>query len=141
MATDTALVRQKVQTFLTRNFRTEVHSDGDFSVPRGSTRVFVRVAPHGEAYTTVFLLAPVVLQAPATPELFRYVATTDNYVFGRLVAVENDNGTVDILLNHMLLGDFLDEDELGYSVGGVVGAADSLDDELVARFGGRKLSE
>ena len=49
---------------------------------------------------------------------------------------EGDEG-ITVTFSHNLLGDYLDAEELMYAVGGVASSADELDDELVAKFGGR----
>jgi hypothetical protein len=42
-------------------------------------------------------------------------------------------------MSHTLLGDYLDEKELVAGLWSVLGAADSWDDELQPRFGGRRM--
>lgn len=139
---DVETVKQKVEAFLTSQGRVGLDSDGDYSLGAGSTRVFVRVGahPNGKA-TTVFVMAPVLIGAPATPELYEYVATTDTYIFGRLVAIKSQTGDVNVFFSHMLLGDYLDREELLYAVGGVASSADDMDEELQAKFGGKRFSE
>lgn len=139
MATDINLVRQRVQSLLTANFEVQLHPNDEYSVVNGSTRVFITVNQVGDSFCFVHLMAPVLIDAPVTAELYEYVATTDPFIFGRLLAKKEDDGTVTVLLTHSLLGDFLDEAELGYAVAGIAGSADELDDELVGKFGGRVL--
>jgi hypothetical protein len=43
--------------------------------------------------------------------------------------------------SHSLLGDYLDEEELGRAVGGMLFVADNLDDELEKQFGGSRFHE
>ena len=40
-----------------------------------------------------------------------------------------------------LLGDYLDEEELTHTVVAIAGTADILDDELQAKFGGKRFHE
>lgn len=136
-------VKERVQTFLTSVGPVQLDSDGDFSVPAGSTRVYVRVLEHpgGEA-TIVSVFSIVLRDVPLTPALYEYIAVEGDYIFGHLKLSKADDGqTGVVMMGHRLLGDFLDKDELLYAVFGVAGTADEIDDSLKAKFGGRLFSE
>ncbi len=135
-------VKAKVQAILTEKAPVSVDRDGDFSVPVGSTRVFVRVLPHpNDEATLLHIAAPVLSGVPLTPELYEYVALhTDQLIFGHLALNVEDNGGF-LLVSHMLLGDYLDGDELLYGVFGVAASADALDDDLQKRFGGKRFAD
>ena len=135
-------VKAKVQAILTENMTVSLDSDGDYSIPVGSTRVFVRVIahPNNEA-TLVSVFAPVLSGVPLTPEFYEYVAlNADNMIFGHLALADTENGGY-LVFTHMLLGDYLDADELRYAVFGVASAADEVDDELQKRFGGKRFAD
>lgn len=136
-----AETRDKVQRILTKYLGSiMVVADGDFQVQHGSTACAISVRDWGDGHTLVRLMAPVLRDAPASPELFRWVTTEGQYYrFGTMTAVEHDDGTVDLYFDHTLLGTFLDEDELMVAFGAVITTADALDDELEERFGGKKL--
>lgn len=135
---DVTAVREKVQHFLTKQSRVEIDKDGDFSVQHGSARVFVRVVDWGDGETIISIWTLVVIGATPSAELSDYIAYgTDDYIFGHLGLAKMDDGTANILFSHRLLGDTLDEDELMHAVAGVASTTNSIDDELVARFGGR----
>lgn len=140
MSADAALVKERVQKHLVEfaGGMVMIDSDGDYSTRKGSARVFVSVMehPNGEA-VLVYVNALVLEGVPGTPEFLKFVATEDSLLFGTFLAVERPNGEYGLILRHMLLGDFLDKDELLYAVGNVLGAADHFDNELAARFGGR----
>jgi len=144
LSTDSgAVTRSKVQQYLTRNFSSvNIDEDGDFSLRNGSARIFVRVVVReGVDWTHVSLWAPVLRGVKETPAVFEYVALhADDYVFGHLHAIRFDDG-IAIGLSHNLLGDYLDEDELGRAVGGMLGVADEIDDELKTQFGGTRFHE
>jgi hypothetical protein len=54
----------------------------------------------------------------------------------------NDDGRTGILgFEHAILGDHLDAPELHQAVAAVGFTADRLDDELQARFGGKRLAD
>jgi hypothetical protein len=143
MAGDVAATRSKVQQFLTQNFGdVNIDKDGDFSLRHGSTRVFVRTRSREEAdFTWVSIDVPLLLGVKETPEVFEHVALhSDDYLFGHLNAVRNDDG-LGIFLSHALLGDYLDEPELLRAVAGMLFTADELDDELKTQFGGTRFHE
>jgi hypothetical protein len=50
-------------------------------------------------------------------------------------------GLVGLLMSHTLLGDYLDEKELETAMWGVLGAADTWDDELQQKFGGKRWAD
>jgi hypothetical protein len=143
MPGDVAATRTKVQQFLTQTFNdVNIDRDGDFSLRHGSARVFVRTRTRDESdFTWVSLDIPLLLGVKETPEVFEHVALhSDDYLFGHLNAVRTDDGLM-IMLSHALLGDYLDEQELLKAIGGMLGTADSLDDELKTQFGGQRFHE
>jgi hypothetical protein len=143
MAGDVAATRGKVQQYLTHNFgNVNIDEDGDFSLRHGSARVFVRTRTReGANFTWVSLDVPVLLGVKETPQVFEHVALhADDYLFGHLNAVRTDDGLM-ICLSHALLGEYLDEEELSRAVGGMLGTAEELDDELQTQFGGKRFHE
>jgi hypothetical protein len=143
MAGDVATVRSKVQQFLTQNFNdVNVDKDGDFSLRYGSARIFIRILTRDQVdFTWISMDIPLLLNVKETPEVFEYVALhADDYMFGHLNAVRTDDG-LRIFSSHALLGDYLDEQELVRAVGAMLSTAEDLDDELQAKFGGRRFHE
>ena len=143
MPGDVVATRAKVQQYLTQNFSdVNIDSDGDYSLRLGSTRIFVMVRTRDEIdFTTVTLEVPLLRHVKETPAVFEYIALHgDDYLFGRFAAKRSDEGLV-ILFSHVLLGDYLDEEELGMAVGGMLSVADKLDDELEKQFGGDRFHE
>lgn len=135
--------RAAVQQFLTNNFNdVNIDKDGDFSLPLGSARVFVSTHTRDDAdYTWVSLDVPLLFAVKETPEVFQHIALhADDYLFAHLSAARTDDGLT-IMLTHALLGDYLDEQELVRAVGGTLGVADQLDDELKTQFGGTRFHE
>jgi len=136
-----AVVKEKVQRYLIDLLDTvQIDRDGDFSLRHGSARVFVRVSPLGDDGTFVAVWAITNSDVPASPELFRYLATENHYRFGHMSCFEKD-GKAQVHFSHNLLGDFLDPDELKMAVFIVARTADELDDELKSKFGGRRFHE
>jgi len=138
-------LKDKVQRYLTEVFRVEIDRDGDFVICGESAAVWVRCAVLESAKnqpTIVRIFARVLSGVAPTPELFEYIATTtDDFIFGHLSLVKEDEGTYGIWMTHRLLGDYLDAEEIRWAVGGILGSTDVLDDELKARFGGQRLVE
>ena len=143
MAGDLTATRTKVQQILTQNFTDVIiDKDNDFTLRNGSSRIFVRTWTRDDVdWTIVGLWIPLLTEVKETPELFEHLALhADDYIFGHLNATRRDGGIM-ISLNHNLLGEYLDSDELTRSVGGMLGVADELDDELRNQFGGKRFHE
>lgn len=135
-------VQGYLQSFIERVF---VQGTSHFLFDSGSVAVGVFVwskdPENPEAHTFVRMFANLVWGLNDTPALHQYVAYhTNDFVFGHLALSKTDTGQVTVFLRHDLLGDYLDQDELKAAVVGLVTAADTLGDELVAMFGGSKFA-
>lgn len=141
---DVAAVKAKVQQYLTQAFNSvTVGRDGSFSLRNDSARAFISVRSKEESSPTIVSITIPLLsginESPAAHEYIAYHA--DDYTFGHLSLYRQESGSVDVFLTHGLLGDYLDEAELGFAVGWMLGTADDLDDELQAQFGGKRFHE
>lgn len=140
-------LRDKVRRIISEDIGSlDIDADGDLSFRVDSARVFIRCVEQelkgGGSRTLIFVTAPTIWGAPATPQLWQYVAThADDWLFGHMFAKLDDQGAVNIFISHCLLGDYLDPEELKAAVYGVVGAADGIDDEIKAQFGGVRFHE
>ena len=77
-------------------------------------------------------------------EVLRWLATVSNdFLFGRVTLhFEGEGeGLAKLGLQHTLLGDFLDIEELRTAVAFLASTADHLDDIVVDRFGGRRFAD
>jgi hypothetical protein len=134
-------VRAKVQEWLVEEFSgvvvgTPGVSDFEFTIE--STFVGIAVVPLGEGKTVIKVSAPVLYDAPVTDELKTYVLeNAGSWVFGGYRYFE-DEGGANVVFQHSILGDYVDKEEFMTSVIAVGATADELDDELAARFGGRR---
>ena len=119
--------------------------DGRFAFNFHSTRLFIRVSESdNQDATFVVLTAPIVIGAPTSPALFEWVAReTGQYLFGHIECSFNDDepNVATLVFSHTLLGDFLDAEELRRAVIAVVNTADDLDEDVVARFGGKRFED
>ena len=133
-------VKQRVQTFLPRQWNTELKQDGGWMCRFDSTVVHINVRTiEGSDATYVVVWAPILWNVPYTTEVADFVARESRYFFGHVFIDDDDEpGTVKIIFEHSLLGDYLDEAEIHYAVGAVGNTANRLDDELKARFGGKR---
>ena len=138
------ILKDKVQRYLTDLAGTiQLLPDGLFAVDSGSARVLVLCDEWaGADQTLVHVFAPLLQGVKPSPELYEHVALhADDYLFGHLSARPEDDGTIAVMFTHVMLGDYLDPEELKHAVGGVLAPADILDDELQARFGGKRFHE
>lgn len=134
------VVRNKVQSILAENFNTELTKSGGWTLRHESARLFVDLLDQ-ENRVIVKLEVPLLFGVKPTPELYEYVAFhADDYIFGHLNLVKREEG-VDVYFSHRLLGDYLDTEELRQAVAAVLGVSNDIDDELAAKFGGRRFHD
>jgi hypothetical protein len=92
--------------------------------------------------TIVKVWSPVLTKVKPTAKLFEWVATSgQERYFAHLRVIEEDRKNVMIILEHDLLGDYLDPDELMSTVASVLLGADEWDDELQKMFGGERAAD
>lgn len=109
-----------------------------FQIPYDSSAVNVTIIDQNER-VLIQCYAPVLREVPPTPELYKWVATEgQNYYFGSYHAAEMDDGTILLVFEHTLLGDYLDPEEFHSTVGALAGGANEMDEELQQRFGGKR---
>jgi hypothetical protein len=138
-----AQVKEKVQRILTESFGSvTIDKDGDFYVRFDSAVVYIRVLELKNETSIVRSWSIMLSDVQPTPEMYRWVATNgqDNF-FGHASVEEREDGLVNIIFTHFLLGDFLDAEELNWAVIALGKTANELDDQLQARFGGKKFIE
>lgn len=131
-------VRDRVQHYLTKRFRVGLERGGAFSIDHESTRGFIFVRARDDR-VIVTVEAVVAFSVPESPRMLEHVAKeSDAYLFGHLAIREDQDkpGLYLAVYTHALLGNYLDEEELINAVIAVVGTANRIDDDFVARFGG-----
>jgi len=139
----------KVQRLLTGPMKLKIQIEGDLIgvvFTDASTQIHIRVIDwgknkDGEQRTLVRISAPVLRGVEPKPELYQYLLREAQRPWFGSVAVwddEAEKGKVTVSVGHTLLGDFLDEEELRQVLFAVLGAADTLDDPLQQRFGGKR---
>jgi hypothetical protein len=138
-----AIVRDKVQRILVDNELDARLIDGGFQVPYESTAVNIQVIDQ-EDRVLIRLEAPLLRELASSPELFEWIATEgQDYFFGscQYVPIEGDLAPGLLLFHHTLLGDYLDSEELFGALAGIATAGADLDDELQAKFGGKRFMD
>ena len=139
----TAQVKEKVQRILAESLGSvSVDKDGDFFVRFESAVVFVEVLEMKDDVTWVKSYSIMLSGVPLNPEVYRWFATEgQEYFLGHARVAERDDGTGTIKFEHVLLGDLLYPEELNWAVLALGRTADDLDDQLQARFGGKRFIE
>jgi hypothetical protein len=106
-----------------------------FIVNLGSAVASTRVVPWHEDETLITTRAYVVTDIAITAELSYYLLRENNSIYFGRFAYDAEN---DIVFEHSLLGESCDLMGLNHSVTTVIRIADSYDDEIVARWGGKR---
>ena len=91
----------------------------------------------------MLVTAPILREVTPTPELFEWVARQGgSRWFGHVEAHSADGSDhVELLFSHTLLGDYLDQPELETAMWALLTTANTWDDELKERFGGKRSSD
>lgn len=119
----------------------QLDPSGNLSFDYGSARVFVSVKPFADASSIIEVFSITNFEIDPTPELYKYVALhAGDLIFGHLT-LEEEGDKAYLILRHVLLGDFLDPEELFFAVGAVANSADDIDHQLQDQFGGRLANE
>ena len=136
-------VKAKVQSYLAQDFSGVTLEDDGFSLRHGSARAFVRVYQRADDGPIIInITVPLLFGVRDGADLHQYVAFhADDYLFGHLSLYRQEDGRVDVFMTHHLLGDYLDQAELGHAIGGLLVTGNDLDDELQTTFGGNKFHE
>lgn len=135
-------VTKKVQRLLADEFGTvKVDRDGDFVVQHESAVLFIRVYPVNDkpdADIVVRAFSPMIVNVPLTTDLYRWVATLgQEFFFGSCRIVEESDGkTGRVEFCYSIVGNDLDPNEIQNLVYRSIFTANSLDNELRAKFGG-----
>ncbi len=105
----------------------------------GSARVFVDVLPVLEDSTAVRASSPVLSDVDLSPPLARRL--TELAAAGPFGGFLYVPGRREAWFQHAILGDDLDANELEAAIEVVAQVADGCDDELAARFGGKRYAD
>jgi hypothetical protein len=151
------VVKDKVTRFAKEVFNVVmIDDDGDLVIPYESTKIFIRVferevASENEAFwnenqlsrTAVYVWAPTIFDVKPSNELYKWVATEGaDFFYGHCkVTSFGDKGNVQVIFEITIPGDTIDPGELKQALLSVATTADDLDDELKAKFGGKRIED
>lgn len=133
-------VYEKVRDYLYSLFgEVNIKHTGDtFALQQGSTFVHLRTLAIGEKQAGVEVFSYVVIDVEVTEALMRYLLTQNlRLMFGGFGLALDDAGKAAVVLTHTILGDHMDRVEFFASVSAIARVADDLDDQIVAKFGGK----
>lgn len=150
------VVKDKVNRYAAALFGSDVgiDADGDLRINVGSTATFVQVVERysskedielAEKYnlskSMVRIFAPVLIGLKGTPELFKWVATSQDAMYGHFALNEQEDGSYNLYFEVNMPGDELDQSELNSILMSIAFTADGQDDLLQKQFGGKRLDE
>lgn len=106
-----------------------------FAIMAGSAFAQVFVFSWGSDDATVSVIAYVVTGADLTPTLMRYLLQENHTMRFGAFSIDKDG---DIVFEHTIVGSTCDKAELKASIFAVARTADDYDDQIIARFGGKR---
>ena len=145
-------INARVRSMLTEGWNVRLGNPpetwGEYLIDFESTTLHIRcvqlnpIRDEEEGAVIVEFMAPILFDVVLSKDLLKWVSMNDEMVFGHVAIQADDDGVTGTLTcKHTILGDFIDPDELEWSVATVGYSADRLDDELKGRFGGKRLSD
>lgn len=135
-----ATLKSTIANYLQESFGGFLRDQNDnFILQAGSARIVVIPIEWTEGQTLVKIVALVNLEGGPADELAKFlVAENMKLIFGKFSVEPNQRM---VFYEHTLLGDFLNRKELEVAVKAIASTADKYDDEIQARFGGKKFGE
>lgn|SRR5512141_246230 len=133
-------LKSTIAKYLQESFGGFLRDQNDnFILQAGSARIIIAPVDWVDGQTLVKVIAPVNMGGGPADELAKFlVAENLKLIFGKF-SVEPTGPMV--FYEHALLGDFLNRKELEMAVRAIASTADKYDDEIQARFGGKKFGE
>lgn len=149
---DVDTTMMKVQRLLTGPMGLRIQLQGDtitVTFTDSSTRVNLNFAAWGQnkagdPSTLIRLSCPLLWEVDPAPAVYEWIAREGGkYYFGHVTAYDDTSaqGKLFLMMQHTLLGDYLDEEELHWALYTMLQTADKLDDELKGQFGGKRLTD
>ncbi len=136
-------VKSKIQNILQKHGSVTIDNEGDFAYEWGSSAVFIRVLDWGDGDVLVNVYAIVAGQVPITDELCADLILERSMVVGAWsILRDSDNPKIgDVTFSIRLFGNDLDESEILKAIALTGEVADDQDDQIVARFGGKRMAD
>jgi hypothetical protein len=133
-------LRATIGKYLKESFGTYLKDQNDnYIIQAGSARIFIIPVDWIKDQTLVRILTVINKNTQITAELTKFLAVENmNLLFGKF-SIDLNRQTV--CYDHTLLGDFLNRKELEVAIRAFAFIADKYDDEIQAKFGGKKYGE
>lgn len=137
-------VRNKVLRILSSKMQVQTDEDGDVLIHHESVVASVTVDdwyPDTEGRQIIVQIrVPILWNVKRTPAVYEWVACSgSNYLMGHVRCLNADSAShTNLFMEHNLIGDNLDENELLNAVLHVIVTANELDDKLMSKFGGTR---
>ena len=136
--------QERVRRYLDGSGHAWEDRDGVFELAFGSTRVRIRAHRWTSKHTILRMRAQVLVDVGLDDNDHRFEEfnrMNDRFLFGKIFWTPTSNGRGDIVLEHNLIGETLDEEEFSAALLALAMAADDLDDRLQAHLGGDRAVE
>jgi len=114
--------------------------DGTIWFKNGSAIVEINYFGHNNAYL-ILIFSKVALNVPYSEDLIKFLLNLNLKIGLGCLGFQTENDSVTIILKTSLMPEFTKKEELEISVLGIAKIADDLDDKIVEKFGGEKMSE
>ncbi len=130
-------LREKITSYLDQaNQHYVPGSDGGYAIRKGTAVVFIRCIESND-HTFVKLVSPLALEITrATSDLAFFLAGQNNNLLVGKLSLDIPSQT--IWLEHVLLGDYLQPEELLISLNLVAATADLYDEQIAMAAGGKR---
>ena len=149
------IVHGKVSRYLKEIFPKSTELDNkSFTIPFETTRIWISIEEgnipksekskdwhvnHDIPHVFVKVWAAILVAAPRSPALFKWVATEgQNWMLGGTRVVLGDDGECSLIFVYNLAGETLDPGEFKNAVMSVATTANHLDDIAQEKFGGKR---
>jgi hypothetical protein len=133
-------LRSLTEKYLTESFGGYLKDqNGNYVLQAGSARIMIIPMDWVDGQTLVKIVALVSKDAEPADAVAKFVAEENlKLIFGKFSIEPNARM---IFYEHTLLGDFMNRKELEIAVKAIASTADKYDDEIQAKFGGKKFGE
>lgn len=133
----------KVERYLKKMGTYQVLEGGFYRIQEGSAQVLIRVLSFSNGQPFVRVLSPVLreVKKAGNEAMFEeFSQLNNNWIIGKIYWAQKEDtpGFGFVMIEHCLLGAFLDYEELLASIQCLAIVADEFDDKLKAKFGGKR---
>ena len=133
----------KVERYLRKGGPYEVLENGLYRIREGSAQVLISVnlLGNGKAFVRVYSYALREVKKAGNEAMFEdFCKLNEEWVFGKIYWREKPEtpGLGWVMIEHILLAEYLDYEELASGIGCLAYLANEYDDRLKAKYGGKR---